>query len=515
MSVDQPILDQPGRASPLRTLVLFVCLPIFAFTLFGLMLMLDYSSDRYAMIGLALVTAVIALVPVILDQARPVERRHLLLTFYCLLFIAHFCMPIFTHYAIGPMPTDPPGVAWAALYPADIVTGQAVALAGLISFLLGYALLPLRVSNQEVERRRSRDWPPVVIPVVAGLMLAIGWTVVIATTAGLVPAALGSGLIGTIGSSVTYGNVLLTVAAVRHHSRIAWIMLAFAVPISSGLGFLTGSKTSTLIVPAIVLFTGMLLGGRLRARWMVVGAISLTLLYPVAQFYRQDVLRSNTLTIVDALSDSAYTFELVSDFVSSSRPGQYMVEGMEAMFGRLDTIGIESVIVRDTPSVSPFQNGRTLGLFFVAFVPRLLWPEKPEITLGKWITATYGSGGHIQSYTGPSFIGDLYLNFGLISVVIGMLIMGALLRLIHYRFLGPYPTTIGILTAIIVMVQVLIRQEGTVGHTLSTTVFAFAPVFVVSIMVALLLPGKAAPRAPSWSEQDDDGSDVGVDRDRL
>ena len=173
------------------------------------------------------------------------------------------------------------------------------------------------------------------------------------------------------------------------------------------------------------------------------------------------------------------------------------------------------MIVRDTPSVSPYQNGRTLGLFFVAFVPRLFWPEKPEITLGKWITETYGSGGHIQSYTGPSFIGDLYLNFGLISVVIGMLVMGALLRLIHYRFLGPYPTTIGILTAIIVMVQVLIRQEGTVGHTLSSTVFAFGPVLVVSIMVALLLPGTRTPKVPSWSEQDADGSDVGVDRDRL
>ena len=80
MSVDQPILDQPGRASAQRALVLFVCLPIFAFTVFGLTLMLDYSSDRYAMIGLALVTAVIALVPIILDQARSVDRRHLLLS---------------------------------------------------------------------------------------------------------------------------------------------------------------------------------------------------------------------------------------------------------------------------------------------------------------------------------------------------------------------------------------------------------------------------------------------------
>ena len=508
MSVDQPTISQSGQANPQRALTLIVCLPIAAFLTFALTLAMGYSSDRYAMIGLALLTIVISLIPVVLDQARPAERRHMLLTLYCLLFLGHFGVPIFTQYAIETMPTDPPGVAGGALFPADIVAGQIVALIGLVSFLLGYALLPLRLSDQAIERRKSRDWPPVVIPIVAVMMLVLGWTVVVSGALGFIPAVLGSGVITTIGSSVIFGNALLTIAALRHHSRFAWIMLFIAVPISSGLGFFTGSKQSTLIVPAVVVFTSMLLGGRFRARWIVIGAVVLALLYPVAEFYRQDVLKKNTLTIVDALSDPSYTFGVLSDFLSSSRAGRYMSEGFTSTAARMDGIGIESVIVRDTGSLVPFQQGRTLALFPAAFIPRLLWPAKPEIPIGQWITDTYGAGPHIDSHTGPSFIGDLYLNFGVTSVVVGMLVLGALLRLFQTHFLGPDPTAAGILAAIIVLVQLHIKQIGSAASVLSSTVFAFAPVFIVYVAITFLIRGQPTYTRPSWSEQDDAGAGV-------
>ena len=141
MSTTQPAVVLPGRANPLRAVVLLGCLPIVAFLAFGLTLALDYPTDRNGMIGLALLTTVVALVPVILDQGRPAERRHMLLSFYCLLFIAHFCLPIFTQYTIVLMPSDPPGVYGGSLFPADIMVGQGVALIGLLSLLIGYLLV--------------------------------------------------------------------------------------------------------------------------------------------------------------------------------------------------------------------------------------------------------------------------------------------------------------------------------------------------------------------------------------
>ncbi|MFP6654531.1 MAG: hypothetical protein VCB25_02815 [Myxococcota bacterium] len=510
MSAGQPssLPRRAGAANTQRALFLLASLPIAAFITFGILVAFGYQTDRYGMIAMALLTISIALVPIILDQARPAERRHILLTFYCLLFIIHFGLPIFTQYASVSMPTDPPGVVGVALFPKDIIVGQVIALIGLVSLYLGYVLTPSRMSDRDIARRQARDWSPELIPIIAMMMLVLGWTVVISGALGLIPRAIGSGVISTIGSSVFFGNALLTVAAVRHRSRIALLMLFIAVPISSGLGFFTGSKQSTLMVPFIVFFTTMLLGGRLRARWMLAGVLGLAMLYPVAQFYRQDVLDSNRLTIVDALSDPNRTFGQISDFLSSSRAGVYFGDGLTATAARLDAIGIESVIVRDTPSVSPFQEGRTIGLFFTAFVPRLLWSGKPDITLGQWITDTYGSGSHIKSHTGPSFIGDLYLNFGVASVVVGMILIGVFLRLFQTRFLGPNPTTVGILAAIVVVAQFHIKQIGAAAHVLSSTVFALAPVLIVYLAVGLLARRGSGRPTPNWSEQDNSGTDV-------
>jgi hypothetical protein len=249
----------------------------------------------------------------------------------------------------------------------------------------------------------------------------------------------------------------------------------------------------------------MLLGGRIRARWIVVGTLVLTMLYPISEFYRQEILEGFKRSAVEALTDTTHTLGAMSDFFSSSRAGLYLSEGLAATAGRMDNLGIESVIVRDTPSVSPFQQGGTLVLFPMAFVPRLLWPDKPNIAIGQWITDTYGSGSHIQSNTGPSFIGDLYLNFGVFSVVIGMLVVGAVLRLFQTHFLGPNPTTIGILAAIVVIVQFHIKQVGSASYVLASTVFALAPVLIVYLAVGYLVRGQPSASRPAEMEPDGSG----------
>ncbi|MBC8187520.1 MAG: hypothetical protein H8E78_04845 [Proteobacteria bacterium] len=506
MSAVQPTQIRISGGNARRALMMFVALPIMTFLVFGLTVAMDYPSNRYAMIGLSLLTMMVGLVPAILDYARPADRRHLLLTVYCLLFIAHFALPIFTQYASAIMPSDPPGVSGGALYPSDVVAGQGVLLFGLLSLLLGYGLLPVQLTDRDIERRKARDWRPEIILVVAGTMLILGWTISISAALGLIPAILGSGVISTVASSVVFGNALLTIAYLRHRSLVALLMLLIAVPISATLGFFTGSKRMTLIVPAVVVFTSMLLGGRFRTRWIVIGALTLTLLYPISEVYRGTVLQGYDLTIVDALSDPEYTLRVLSDFLTSSETEAYLGTGLASTAARLDAVGIVSVIVRDTPSAVPFQDGRTLGLFFVAFIPRLFWPGKPPITLGQWITDTYGSGAHIHSATGPSFIGDLYLNFGVASVVVGMLVLGALLRLVQTRLLGPHPTAVGILAAIVVMMQLITKQIASAAYVLSATAFAFAPVFAVSIAVAILARRSPPPQMQAWGDQNASGS---------
>jgi len=77
-----------------------------------------------------------------------------------------------------------------------------------------------------------------------------------------------------------------------------------------------------------------------------------------------------------------------------------------------------------------FQNGSRLvdGLLY-AFIPRILWPDKPMIT-PLWFLVYLHEAKTPETATnaiGPSFIGDLYWNFGLAGVVLGSLLVGLLL----------------------------------------------------------------------------------------
>ncbi len=487
-----------GRGNPRLASILLGILPPLAVTIFAFGVALGVRGDHVPMLALALTTGALCLVPLCLDMARPPERRHLLLSILALVFLSHFVLPVFTHYLLVEGPTDAASTSNTNLFPRHVVRGQWVALLGLLSLLAGYATLPLRVSPARERQRLLHDWPPQVTVLIGLLMLPFGWSIVVAGYLGLL-GALGTGFIGALASSINYGYVLLTIAALRYRSRLAVFVLVTTLPLATALGFLTGSKRRTLVFLATVVLTAMLVRARIRARWLLAGLAVLMLLYPLSQFYREVILDDNRRTVVDVLRNPAPALEAVSDYLGGSRSSSYVLEGVMATGSRLDGLGIESVIVRDTPAVSPFQKGRTLGLFFLAFVPRAFWPDKPEITIGRWITAVYGSGPHIESSTGPTFLGEFYLNFGTLGVVGGMLLYGILLRLFQASFLGPNATTPGILAATVVVVQVLTKLMGTFSQTLSATAFALAPILATHFLV-VFLTGRPSARVPAAPE---------------
>jgi hypothetical protein len=367
------------------------------------------------------------------------------------------------------------------------MVGQLVALAGLFGLLVGYVVSGARGLTGLVPQA-TRDWPPQVLLGVAFSMLPLGWTIQALGSVVALSTIVGSGIISTLSSSVIYGNVLLTHAVLRDRSRIAFLTLCVTVPLTSALGFFTGSKTAVLVAPLIVVLTVILYRRRIRTRWIVLGVLGISLLYPTSVFFREVILVGNTRSAGSALRNPTETLSRVSGFLSTSQPAEYFMQGLESTGARLDGLGVTSVIVRDTPSRVPFQYGSTLGLFFVAFIPRALWAEKPDITIGMWITEVYGSGPGIASHTAPTTIGDFYLNFGTAGVIGGMLLLGILLRFTHECLLRGRPTAPGLLAAVVILYNITLRFESNVGAQYSGTVFAVVPILVTHFVLRAFLP---------------------------
>ena len=75
--------------------------------------------------------------------------------------------------------------------------------------------------------------------------------------------------------------------------------------------------------------------------------------------------------------------------------------------------------------------GSSLDYIGYALVPRLLWPNKPGILRGVWFSFRLGMADSDSPASGTTAVaqeaaGELYWNFGILGVVAGMIMLGAL-----------------------------------------------------------------------------------------
>jgi hypothetical protein len=475
-----PNVQDLDRSHPERTRVLLALIPLLGVTGVALGLAFGLSGTDLALLALALATGCLASLPLVLDQGRRPSERHIILSTFSVLFVISFVAPVFAIYLPGDWPMDAPSYGFSNLFPRDVIRAQLTTILAFVSLLIGYALG--RRCAAPIPRMR-RDWSLRATLAVACLMIPFGWAVLLAGMFGLLAAAWGSGVLSVLGSSYTYGIALLAIAALRYRSRTSLALIAVVVPVTSIFGVLMGSKTAILIAGAMVVLAIIVVRRRISVRWVLVGILAFPLVYPVMRFVREDILRFNTLTAVDALRRPSDTLERIFAFVSSNRPSDYFLEGLMLSVGRFDGLGAVSVIVRDTPGVVPFQYGRTLALFFVSFVPRVLWPDKPTITTGEYITNVYGSGPDIESSTAATQIGDFFMNFGYPGVIGGMILYGILLRIGHEVLLRGRPTTPALFVAVVVLRELALNFEGNVATVWAVTVTSIMPILAAHLAV--------------------------------
>jgi len=271
------------------------------------------------------------------------------------------------------------------------------------------------------------------------------------------------------------------------------------IPPLMAMAFFTGSKSLLLQPLMMVAFAHIVVTRRIRAFWIVAGILAIIVIYPIAVFYRNVVAMSNQLSAVEVLTNPARTFGLLSAFTAQTDPTEYLTSGLEATGRRFDAVGITSIILRDTPDRVPFQGGWSIGYVFIAYVPRVLWADKPVTTaLGQFITDNYGPGPHITSHTAPSWVGEFYMNFGFPGIIVGCLTLGIIFRTVQSYLFHGRPTTPVVLATIVVISGLALSVEKSLVVTLNSITFNVLPIIAAHIgIVALTGPPRRLPPAAS------------------
>lgn len=219
--------------------------------------------------------------------------------------------------------------------------------------------------------------------------------------------------------------------------------------------FLNTSSLAILGSLASTLFMVLCLKRKYKQLLLLVAfAFTMSLLQPVKSRYRI-IISEQPMGIVDklkVLSDLVYLkyvegvninqkeWEIESEKDSDLTDPEELSSTLLKGFARIGDDSLERVLTW-TPSVVPFWGGETYANIPYMFIPRFLWPEKPQWLMWNKFGRTYGilSSDDMTTSVGVGYLGEAYMNFGYSGMYICALIFGYLVAFVErlsYFFLN-------------------------------------------------------------------------------
>lgn len=317
---------------------------------------------------------------------------------------------------------------------------------GAVMVVIGYRA-GVAFGTRKISGQAPPDWP-------GGSMLAVGSLMWLAGSAAIlyfqvfaVPeksiAATAKGF-ASLGPAWTFalmlgqmieplGLVIVAYGYARYRST-TWLALTLTMVIAQvALGFVADIKSLAMLGGILVVLARTLVDNKLPKAWIIGGALFLAFAFPMFQAYRADVAGGRGLNRQQAFQNIEKVLEIVlanRDKVTERSAD----ERSQTFFQRASLKGNVELAFAHTGIDTPFQGGRTLIGIPGAFIPRLIWPDKPDVSAGTLFNKVFIRIGQDDTNISPSHVGELYWNFGWAGVVLGMAFIGMLLGFIGSRY---------------------------------------------------------------------------------
>jgi hypothetical protein len=175
---------------------------------------------------------------------------------------------------------------------------------------------------------------------------------------------------------------------------------------------------------------------RKRIPWQFILLIALItiILNPVKSVFRVNTWGelNSSLTIFD----KALLFYELTNLHYSGQGILNSIGSDTSTANRLANTPTLSYVIQVTPEQVPYWLGESYETLWTSFIPRFIWPGKPEATIGNEFGQRYsllGPSDFTTSYNLP-WLTEFYANFGVIGIVVGMFAVGVLFRFLVQIF---------------------------------------------------------------------------------
>ena len=322
------------------------------------------------------------------------------------------------------------------LTPSEFEAGSQIFAVGVISMVAGYVLSAVRpiMYQRNLPNYRNQVRPLLLWPAIGAFFAILSYYLL--QTGVLSDFSAKRIMVDAAGNEFSFGplrfilsialvffQLLLVYAFVNKSLNSRVVVMGIAI-IFILVYAVTLSKRSTLLISFLPLGLIILYQFRFTQthRYILGGLLTISLVLFISLERKRTV--NNVGTVVEAPVS-----QLLKEIFFSGN------------FSGLVATSISTVVVEDVP---PFEGTTFYVDPITQFIPRTMWPDKPE-ELGGRIrqyhqTSGFAPKGYTRGGTAPGLISESWLNFRMGGVIFIMLLYGFILGELYRRFLSGWIT---------------------------------------------------------------------------
>lgn len=213
------------------------------------------------------------------------------------------------------------------------------------------------------------------------------------------------------------------------------LVLGGMVLVEVCVGLSAASKEGVLFTLVAVGIVRACSGRPVRTAHVLLSAVFVSMLFPFVADYRTSLRGGSAARIAPSTALSQIP-SAIGRTMEGITPRSVLIDGPSAVARRLRLVDNLALVQQKTPdqlAYRPWSGLLTDPL--VASVPRALWPSKPIVSTGREFAQRYYElPSFVFSANGVTLPGDLFRHGGLVPLVVGMAVLGVVLRLFDSTF---------------------------------------------------------------------------------
>lgn len=171
--------------------------------------------------------------------------------------------------------------------------------------------------------------------------------------------------------------------------------------------------------------------------FVIAGAIAVVGFNPVKHQYRAVAWQDESFISMSFLDKASLFYEATQVFYQSGVASSLAQDS--STIARVSRVSTLETVIAMTPDEVPYWMGSSYRTLLTSFIPRVIWPGKPESKIGQEFGHRYALLHYddlTTSYNLP-WLPEFYANFGLVGIVFGMFFVGVIFRFIIQKLSAP------------------------------------------------------------------------------